>query len=70
METTPARRTHRKLQYGSALPRPRYRVRESRCLACMGSGTQNKTRLPGGALWVEPCSTCNGAGVIEQTAEV
>lgn len=70
MEITPVRKTRRSIQYGAVVPRKRFKVRESRCPACMGSGTDSKTRLPGGILWVQPCSTCQGAGVIEQTAEV
>lgn len=67
---TPVRKTRRAPSYAATIPRKRYQVRESRCPACVGSGTQNKTRLPGGALWVEPCALCMGAGVVEQTTEV
>ena len=70
MDTTPARPTRRSLQYGIVVPRKRFRVRESRCPACLGSGTDSTQRLPGDILWVQLCATCQGAGVVKKTAEV
>ena len=69
MDIAPARKTRRQLQYGGGIPRKRFKVRESRCPLCLGSGTDSRRRLPGGVLWVQLCDQCKGAGVVELEIE-
>ncbi len=69
MDTNPAIPARRGIQYTAKQPRKRFKVQESRCPSCLGSGTDSRTRLPGGILWVQPCAFCSGAGVVEKTVE-
>lgn len=67
--TLTVRRVRRSIQRGPAIPQPRWKTVETKCPTCRGKGVASRERRPDGTLWIEPCATCDGAGMLPKLVE-